>query len=128
MCSLAVLDRQLSCQSWKVKSRPAESLVPPQFHSFMSNPRRIYILYYSYLVLWWILISKSNIHHSSKACLLDYLNHNLTYTANVKLQLFLFLVALDCQLYSTFTLQSLYCRTHDKSLCSILSHTLADKS
>ena len=44
LSSLAALGRQLSCRSRKVKSCPLESFVPPQFHSFMSNPVRIYIL------------------------------------------------------------------------------------
>ena len=50
LSSLAALGRQLSCRSWKVKSCPSESLVPPQFHSFISNPMRIYILCFFYLV------------------------------------------------------------------------------
>ena len=44
LSSLAALGRQLSCRSRKVKSCPSESLVPPQFHSFIGNPIRIYIL------------------------------------------------------------------------------------
>ena len=52
LSSLTALGRQLSCQSRKVKSCPSESFVPPRFHAFIGNPRRIYIPLNS----WWELV------------------------------------------------------------------------